>query len=395
MKALTFLFSILFISVSAIDQCQVLKLEFNPDTVNLSEVQKSEIIDRYVELGLGNWLNIQTITKACKDKLEELQLTKKRNRRISDFLIGKGLKSSNVIFKYNVVERIWIHKPNHLESAVNVQRKKQQCFAFRNMEGAKLKTEEGNTIVFAPYSFDVFSTDEINVCIEEYITKKDFVKQGVTARGCKGMLESEGMYNVLARCNGLEVKLKRGMSYELQLKNTDSADTYYSFYGQNKGGELMWNKSNSEKFKMKIVVETGIDLLEEEGFYIMWESEVKVLSGSFSKLGWINCDRFYEEEEKIAMNFKIESKDDVNVLVVFHDINSVMPAQKIMDGVYTIEGIPKGQQISIVAINTNDKSNFGELGFVKTITGADQKIDFQTETITDDEMTRLLDDIIY
>lgn len=95
------------------------------------------------------------------------------------------------------------------------------------------------------------------------------------------------------------------------------------------------------------------------------------------------------------MNSKIESEKPVQVYVVFHDINSVMPAFKIMNGAYTISGIPIGKNISIVAVNNDDKSGTGELGFFKTSSNNNQKINFKSKRISDVEMTRLLNDVIY
>ena len=95
------------------------------------------------------------------------------------------------------------------------------------------------------------------------------------------------------------------------------------------------------------------------------------------------------------MNSKIESEKFLQIYVVCHDVNSVMLAYKIINGAYTIIGIPIGKNISIVAVNNDDKSGTAELGFFKTSSNNNQKINFKTKRISDVEMTRLLNDVIY
>ncbi len=387
-------------SVSAINQNRVLKLDFINSCIVLSEIQKAEIVNEYIIVADGDWLNIQTVSKSAynSDKKLALQLAKKRNRVITKFLLAKGLKAKNVIYKYDLIERIWVHKPRVLESSVSLNNKSEKsCYSFINNQGFTARLHNGNSIVFKANSFDAFLSEKINICIEEYTSKIDFVKYGVTAQGDKGMLESQGMYNVVATCNGDKVKLRKGTHYNLLIRDGKDSKPFYAFYGNEKGGELTWLKKTNEKFTISTSTETGegIEVIDEEEIGIRWESEVTVLSGAFSKLGWINCDRFYDEEEKITMNFKIESKNPIRVYVVFHDINSVMPARKILNGAYVISGIPKNQNISVVAVNTNEKNGTGEIGFFKTISKSTQKVEFKTETISDLEMTRLLDDVIY
>jgi|TARA_B110000261_G_C13061413_1_gene348354 hypothetical protein len=72
-----------------------------------------------------------------------------------------------------------------------------------------------------------------------------------------------------------------------------------------------------------------------------------------------------------------------------------MPAMNIMHRAYTISGIPVGKDISIVAVNIDDKRGTSEKGFLKTPSKENQKVDVKTEIISNVEMTRLLDDVIY
>ena len=391
------------ISVTAKNKTRLLKLTFPKNCFTLTELHKEQIVNEYILVGSGDWLKIESVSIKTYKKNKKLALVtaKKRNRLITHFLAEKGLNISDIIFKYDLIERIWVHKPNQLKSSAKLKHKSDRsCYTFKNSDGITAQLSSGNSVFFKANSFDAFLSSEINVCIEEYISKVDFVKYGVTAQGNKGMLESQGMFNLKATCKGVEVNLKRGVVYELKIKGGNDLKPFYAFFGNEKGGNLNWSKQSDKKFKMSTIQETIISeefVEDEDREYGLeyWESEVTSLSGSFSKLGWINCDRFYTEEEKITMNFKIESDKPVHVYIVFHDINSVMPAYKIMNGAYTISGIPVGKNISIVALNNDNKSGTGELGFFKTSSNNNQKINFKTERISNVEMTRLLNDVIY
>jgi hypothetical protein len=410
MRLSLFLILLSVLSVSAKNQTRLLKLNFDSASVVLSIAQKERIINEYVFTAKGDWLIIQTVSRSYYKKNRKLavKLAKTRNRIITRFLLNNGLKKNNVIYKYDGTERVWIHKPSVLKSSASLNHKSEKsCYSFYNSQGLTARLPTGSSIVFKANSFEGFSDEKINVCIEEYSSKVDFVKFGVTAQGNRGMLESRGMFYIIATCNNVNIRLKRGVEYALRINEGSNSKSFYSFYGQEKGGELKWFKSSNEKFSMFMLKETSLDTvkmvngayvnagIEDGELVIKSEGEVMTMTGTFSKLGWINCDRFYNEEEKITMNFKIKSHDSINVFVVFHEINSVMPASKLMNGIYIIEGIPKGESISIVAINMNNKTELGELGFVKTISSVTQKVSFKTERVSNLEMTRLLDDVIY
>lgn len=396
------------LSVQAKNQIRELKLAYKGNCVELSELQKNLIVDEYISVGNGDWLNITTVSKKeyKTDRKLAHQLAKKRNRAVSRFLVVKGLDVSEITYKYNVLERVWIHKPYHFTSSVNLDTEMKSleanCYKFYNKQGLTAYLPSGNSIIFKGNSFNVFSDKEIQLCIEEYTSKTDFVKYGVTAKGNKGMLESQGMYRITAKCDGKTVLLRRGVKYELSLNNGKTDHQYFSFYGNVKDGKLAWNKNPNEKFTAQTRVESGTDVMEEEGEFFSaemeWEAEVTTLSGKFSKLGWINCDRFVNESELVTMNFKVDGDDQknpLNVYVVFHDINSVMPAERMMNGVYTISGIPISNNISVIAVVVNKDEPIGKMGYVKTVTADKKTVELYADVLTKDQIGKTLDDVVY
>jgi len=71
---------------------------------------------------------------------------------------------------------------------------------------------------------------------------------------------------------------------------------------------------------------------------------------SSSNLGWINCDRFYgDENPKINYNVKLANSDIVEMKIIFKDIRSVLPGFQQGNG-YTFNNIPTNKQITIFAL---------------------------------------------
>lgn len=78
---------------------------------------------------------------------------------------------------------------------------------------------------------------------------------------------------------------------------------------------------------------------------------------SINKLGWINCDRFYEVPAEQKRSLAINTKPDANlsVKVVCEKENAIMAAYR-NDKNYIAKGLPKNLKVTVVAIRTsNDK----------------------------------------
>lgn len=67
-----------------------------------------------------------------------------------------------------------------------------------------------------------------------------------------------------------------------------------------------------------------------------------------TKLGWINCDRFWEtKDEKI--DFIVNSSEELNLNLVFDDIKSIMPATK-KGNSYIFQNVPINRKIKLLGI---------------------------------------------
>tara|TARA_Y100000589_G_scaffold59498_1_gene50041 strand:+ start:646 stop:1929 length:1284 start_codon:yes stop_codon:yes gene_type:complete len=401
-------------------------LKFENNGLVLTKEIKNKILESYLEIGNGDWICFKTIseTEINNNRSLAFKNAKIRNRRISEFLLKNGISQDQFKFKYSSFENVWLLKPQHFRSSVKVLNKNdtsnQIIKSFKNSEGCTFLLKSGNIIEFKSMSFEGFSSDLITVRIQEFNSKFDFVKYGVTAQGDQGMLETQGMYFVEAFSNGQKVNLRPRVSYTLKIKEGKSDVPFYSFYGKETNGQLIWTKNSQQKFYSVSPEESNSNSIDEEynsgstefigieyvedsygelvGVYIR-ETQIlgNHLVGQFSGLGWINCDRFYDAEETITMKFSVDGGDSdtpYSVYLIFKDINSVLPIYKITNGTYQTPQIPKGAKATILAVQVKDKLE-NKLAFQDITINENTVVNLKSSVIKKENLDGYMRDIIF
>jgi hypothetical protein len=69
---------------------------------------------------------------------------------------------------------------------------------------------------------------------------------------------------------------------------------------------------------------------------------------STPKLGWINCDRFYNNPDKV--DYFVELKEQASLLIVFNSIKSIISPDK--NGMF--QGVPLNEKITLVGLKTEN-----------------------------------------
>jgi hypothetical protein len=88
----------------------------------------------------------------------------------------------------------------------------------------------------------------------------------------------------------------------------------------------------------------------------MSDAEMNYYVFSVSKLGWINCDRFIDEEETIDLLVDAPVEPQTKLKMAFGDIDGFLNAS-IVNGKYVFANVPKGRRVTIVGIK-NDNGQF-------------------------------------
>jgi hypothetical protein len=76
---------------------------------------------------------------------------------------------------------------------------------------------------------------------------------------------------------------------------------------------------------------------------------------AFSKLGWINCDKFRNNQEITTITLPIYLEKGVEGKLIFKDFNSIVQATNSLNNGLSFFGIPVGQ--NVILIITKDKNN--------------------------------------
>jgi hypothetical protein len=111
--------------------------------------------------------------------------------------------------------------------------------------------------------------------------------------------------------------------------------------------EVNWSKFKTKfrnqysKYQTKAIQKMDVEALD---YYIF----------SSTKLGWINCDKFWDtQDEKIDYVVTTEFPKNTKVQLVFSDINSIMKG-KLIDGRFVFENVPVNRKIKIIGISSKD-----------------------------------------
>lgn len=231
----------------------------------------------------------------------------------------------------------------------------------------------------------------IEVELKELINQGQLLRTNAQTVSDGKLLVSGGAYFIGMTSNGEHLKLKEGRNLNVQFPKISQKEMAL-FYGQrNELGQMNWQKA-TETFKSKPIQpspatdsvvtvrkksKTEIDAIfeyiegdttTEEGKKEVrqWKAEAKVEKQLYdmiaiTKLGWINCDRFLEVEDKGAIYVNFNPQDSVtnaNVYLVFKDINSVIQAVYYSDKSPQFENIPVGYKARLIAYTVKDEKVF-------------------------------------
>jgi hypothetical protein len=307
----------------------------------------------------------------------------------------QGVETQNLFIKYGGrYPTLWLHKPvGHLQASGNVVLDdiNQQCYAYNPAVENIFVSDNGNKYFFPPYAFETADgktvrNRHVNICLHEFMDKKSLVYSGLTTDANGKMLETSGSFYIEASVDGEKLQLKNGENYTVQMTAMTSFPDMFTYYGGTKDGLIDWSVNPNERaiytaatmepeFKGKENIveiqqqmnninydEYGEQMFNEKAAiydraYAESERAVDFYEMSAGKLGWINCDRFYEVKNKSTLAVKIDSDESLVVRLVFRNINSVMPcyANSNHKDQYQASDLPAGEKVLLLAYSVKDE----------------------------------------
>gem|GEM_PF-5427420 len=220
------------------------------------------------------------------------------------------------------------------------------------------------------------------ICLREYYSKSDMIAAGLTTHSYDRMLVSGGMIHISATCEGKELRLKSGKPMQVLFptngaKKEKGMHTFYGKHGDNLTNWLPSTRKEGEE-PAKTPPPREVDGESIEGDYYEDEEDYSKLDYYFlqsSRMGWINCDKFYEipAAEKTDLYVKADTALKPAVRLVFTDINSVLPGYYFSaDRTVKFNDIPKGKAATVIVYAQKGEQIFYgteevKIGSVRTV----------------------------
>ncbi len=237
---------------------------------------------------------------------------------------------------------------------------------------------EGTVVKFPEDAFvyedggEPIKCTQVAVYVTEFYTLSDIIASGLTTTDNKRTLASAGMVHIEARCHGEKLKLKPGKKLSLRMPAFPGDETMKAFSGKLKDGIVDWKVDG----KLKIsnfkdgAPDGGVSDGSSEGEGSYNPESISSSEGeyqetyimSMTKLGWINCDRFYETKNPTHFLVKADSVEKTFVALIFRDIKSVLPGYQFANFSTEFNGIPKGADVTILAYRVDAKTREAVVG---------------------------------
>lgn len=237
-----------------------------------------------------------------------------------------------------------------------------QQFTINPYEDVTITGKQGTVLNFPMYAFECADGSvppaTMTVELQEFYGYADLIKSDLHTMADGNMLETGGTINVVAKCGKTEARLSEGTEFRIEFPTKRwKEEGMETFYGGNDGRN--WRASGQ-------AVDADYWEVQQDEFneeYYLWEYDVALAENdaaldkyilSSGELGYINCDRFYEVEEKTDFVVSVDTSLHASVKMVFADIKSIMNGFVNEKGEMQFSNIPVGQKVTLVAYTVKD-----------------------------------------
>jgi hypothetical protein len=254
----------------------------------------------------------------------------------------------------------------------SVEREYIQTCKFSPINDFSIIGDKGTIIQFPKYAFvdanGIPVKNEITIELLEIYSKSDMILNNIQTISDENLIESGGMIYIKAFFQNKELELDKNKYYTIKFPTKNKEEDMQIFYGDTTMSNINWKQAN-RNFIGDI---TYVENLNELNKYIF----------NSTKLGWINCDRFYDVDEKTTLIVNTIDTFDVNFCLVFKSINSVMNVSEKKDTI-KFKNVPIGMESTLVAFKkTNNETYYSS----KNITiQENQTIEIKLEKLTEQD----------
>ena len=296
------------------------------------------------------------------------------------------------------------------QAATQSIRSEKQEFNVNAGTSFEIRTKANTLMLFDANSFidkqGNIAVGNIKIEVEEYASKKDFVRAPISCETTDGLLlESKGMFHVKATQNNQELQLAKDKSYSVGFFNKNAGDNMALFYGaEDESGKIAWILANENTNALDFEVFTWDSLADvyfgenaKNGFV---ESQLSKLEQEMNnyfvsrKLGWINCDAFSTVENSTSLTIQLKGDVPARVHAILEDRNSVIVANTNGLNGYLFQNLPVNTKVTLIAIGEDSMNN---LLYAKKeiVVGEIQQLTLDMAHVSQFEVRRTLATILF
>jgi hypothetical protein len=335
---------------------------------------------------------------------------------------GKGTKHG--VYRLSVFKKPQFNHPTHLSADPRAKSDCQSSYIY--ITEKNLVAFRQGTVIEIPANALVLHNgkaprgNNAEICVSEYYDKDDIIAADLCTISGDKMLVSGGMVHVKIFCDEGELVLASGEQIRVYMPSMSTSADMQTFHGNEKEGLLDWKLSDRDGVEATSL--SAQDYFDQdiadagstpEGVNEYGETEWAdfnpemermagvidgvVMGGSegghvlkSSKLDWINCDRFYEVENKTNMLVMVDTTTSTAIRMIFHDIKSVMPGYVYnKEKSASFENIPVGERVTVIVYALSKDETKVKFGMKDLLVGDKPVIDLSVlEEMTIDQMTQ-------
>lgn len=321
---------------------------------------------------------------------------KAMNRRV-DIILWTDYK----LAQRNKKPQVFVVKPN-------------RDIEFTAAEGTRIKIP-ANSLVYENGSVP---NGDVTIAITEYYSMLDIINQKLTTTSNGQVLESAGMINIEASRNDNALRLKGGTLMEVQFAEREENDGFGLFYGNENARtqvvnwtpaanpseiDKVWNISGAKLFvsdtiekwrskfdfnKLGQRIKVTERWVENEGTSYDTLIMDKTINANkiilqATRLGWINCDQFYEDNKPTVELYVDAVKDyKTEIVLIFTDRKGMILPSDNGDGKLVFHNVPQGEKAIITGVGSAEgKLYFAKVDLITAATAV--KLDMQETAIKD------------
>lgn len=244
------------------------------DTLNSKQYQQlQQFIDNTLSTKKYKEIYVIGYTDADGSNQYNIDLSKRRAEFVTKQLVSHGLPETLIDKNYKGESNPLAQNINEINKSKNrrveiilrlfdiktasdvvkeLNGNEEQVYILDNTKENYIEGKHGIKIIFPPYCFDINGNkkadfEKIKITLTEVTNVRQAFFSNVLTESNDGLLETGGMYKVVAKLNDTELKMKNNMQYTVQINNQKLADNMSVYLPQDSSsnGLVKWRNTNT------------------------------------------------------------------------------------------------------------------------------------------------------